>query len=74
VEQVRLVRLAEVRALLDSADQLGGGTAIRPSPIVEGRSGGWPLACADGRRLYRQGEIMNDVTKIYDSKATLQGV
>jgi ubiquinone/menaquinone biosynthesis C-methylase UbiE len=29
-------RLAEIRALLDSADQLGGGAAIRPIPIVEG--------------------------------------
>jgi ubiquinone/menaquinone biosynthesis C-methylase UbiE len=29
-------RLAEVQALLDSADQLGGGAAIRPIPIVEG--------------------------------------
>jgi len=29
-------RLAEVRRLLDSADQLGGGAAVRPIPIVEG--------------------------------------
>src|SRR5215470_1583524 len=29
-------RLAEIRALLDSADQLGGGMTIRPIPIVEG--------------------------------------
>jgi ubiquinone/menaquinone biosynthesis C-methylase UbiE len=29
-------RLAEIRALLDSADQLGSGTAIRPIPLVEG--------------------------------------
>ena len=29
-------RLAEIRALLDSAAQLGGGAAIRPIPIVEG--------------------------------------
>jgi len=29
-------RLAGVRALLDSADQLGSGAAIRPIPIVEG--------------------------------------
>ena len=27
-------RLAEVRALLDSADQLGGGAAIRPIPTL----------------------------------------
>jgi hypothetical protein len=40
------VRLAEVRALLDSADQLGGGAAIRPIPIVEGY-GAW----ADAREL-----------------------
>jgi hypothetical protein len=33
-------RLAEVRALLDSADQLGSGAAIRPTPIVEGY-GAW---------------------------------
>jgi SAM-dependent methyltransferase len=33
-------RLAEVRALLDSAGQLGGGAAIRPVPIVEGY-GAW---------------------------------
>src|SRR2546429_1401599 len=33
-------RLAEVRALLDSADQLGSGAAIRPIPIAEGY-GAW---------------------------------
>ena len=33
-------RLAEVRALLDSADQLGSGAAIRPIPVVEGY-GAW---------------------------------
>ncbi|HEY1318908.1 MAG TPA: class I SAM-dependent methyltransferase [Streptosporangiaceae bacterium] len=29
-------RLAEIRALLDSAGQMGGGAAIRPIPIAEG--------------------------------------
>jgi SAM-dependent methyltransferase len=29
-------RLAEVRALLESADQLGSGAAIQPIPVVEG--------------------------------------
>jgi SAM-dependent methyltransferase len=33
-------RLAEVRALLESADQLGSGAAIWPIPIVEGY-GAW---------------------------------
>jgi SAM-dependent methyltransferase len=33
-------RLAEVRALLESADQLGSGAAIRPIPVVEGY-GAW---------------------------------
>jgi SAM-dependent methyltransferase len=36
-------RLAEVRALLDSADQLGGGSEIRPIPVVEGY-GAWAEA------------------------------
>ena len=33
-------RLAEIRALLDSADQLGSGAAIQPIPVVEGY-GAW---------------------------------
>lgn len=37
-------RLAEIRALLDSADQLGDGKAIRPIPIVEGYRA-WAEAC-----------------------------
>src|SRR5215470_4218380 len=36
-------RLAEVRALLDSTDQLSGGTEIRPIPVVEGY-GAWAEA------------------------------
>jgi hypothetical protein len=36
-------RLAEIRALLDSAGQLGDGVAIQPIPIVEGY-GAWAEA------------------------------